>query len=255
MRAFYAEYTQYADFESTNWKPEFWLPVKHAVEVCLRRNGACRILEFGAGRTRFGSYLGDLRPRVVFDVQDITDRNREHLETQADHLHFCELTRITESYDIVFSTFVWEHLPAPQAALQHLLALLADRGRLFIASPRYDFPLYLSPSARHLSWADQARLRFWLIADRLRLMCGGLPSFAVHLRPRALVAEWVRDADAVHWVSLWDLKRSVPPSFSVRQVRLPAHGLVGRFWARWLLLFVEIARGDREVIPSHESDK
>jgi SAM-dependent methyltransferase len=240
LHAFYAECEGYEAFESVNWKPEFWAPIRADIEqVAAKRQ--CRVLEVGAGRTGFAGYLGeDLRRRVFFAAQDVTNRNAEHLSSVADRTYIGEITAIRERYDVVFGTFMFEHLTCPEAALRHLLAILNPGGILFIACPRYDFPFYISPSARHLSPPRQLAIGVWLMLKRLRVLCGGEPQFLIHLDPAVFHRPWFRDADAVHWVSLWDLKRVLSKVAVIARLRLSATGLRARFWAHFLLMFVRI---------------
>lgn len=241
---FYATTDDYQDFQVNNHKPEFWNPIRDAVLDRLNRAPTCRVLEFGAGRTTFGDYLADVRSRVTFHVQDITPQNREHLATQADHVHIGEVTALDGTYDIIFSTFVWEHITNPREVLAHLLARLAPGGRLFIACPRYDMPFYVPPSARHYSKPSQLALSLRLWLRRARTALGGSASFAIHTDPALFHKNWYRDSDAIHWASIHDLRRALPPGYRFKRLHIPARGLKQRIWEQFLLLFVEITRQD-----------
>jgi len=239
LQVFYSSVEDYEAFQKENWKPDFWLPIRSAIESTLVR-GSCKVLEIGAGRTGFANYLGDLRGRIEFHVQDITKRNHEFLSEVANKVWLCEVTDIGETYDVIFSTFVYEHMTKPKATLEYLLGMLKPKGSIFVASPRYDFPGYLSPSAGHLSWTRRLELATQLILRRLSVLMGGSPAFLIHFEPAAFHGSWFRDADAVHWVSLWDLKRWLPDGALMHTMTINATGLRGRFWARFLLLFVQI---------------
>ena len=102
---FYSMTRDYPAFEGQNHKPEYWQPIKAVVEEWLNRSGHCRILEFGAGCTGFGAYLGDIRRLVTFEVQDVTAANQEYLSQQADRVYICDILEIQNNYDIMFSTF------------------------------------------------------------------------------------------------------------------------------------------------------
>ena len=229
LQIFYSSVDNYEAFQGENWKPEFWLPIRSTIETTSSR-GSCKVLEIGAGRTGFADYLGDTRQRIEFHVQDITGRNGEYLSRIADKVWLCEATEIVDTYDVIFSTFVYEHMTRPKATLERLLTMLRPNGSIFVASPRYDFPGYLSPSARHLSRARRLELAVQLMLRRLRVLLGGPPAFLIHFEPAAFYGPWFRDADAVHWVSLWDLKRWLPDNAALRPVRISAAGLRGRFW-------------------------
>jgi hypothetical protein len=45
MGHFYANCPAYTAFASSCWEPDFWLPIKSAVQDRLREVGTCRILE------------------------------------------------------------------------------------------------------------------------------------------------------------------------------------------------------------------
>lgn len=239
LRAFYSSVDKYEAFQGDNWKPEFWAPVRSVIEAYPSQY-ACKVLEVGAGKTGFTRYLGRLRDRVEFHAQDIVDRNGEYLTSVADKVWFCEVTDIRESYDVVLGTFVYEHMTRPRATLNHLLTLIRPGGSVFLASPRYDFPGYFGRSARHLPSATQLAIALHLTFRRLRVLLGGPPLFLIHFDPAVFHCPWFRDADAVHWPSLYDLKRELAGRAAVQQVRIRATGFRQQFWARFLLLFVQI---------------
>lgn len=242
MAAFYEQVGEYHSFLEPSHHPQFWAPVIERVRKVIGVRGSCRVLEIGAGRSGFAGTLGELRSKVVFDVQDVTARNLEYLGTQADHVFVGNPLEVNGRYDVIFSTFAWEHVTRPRAILSHLLDRLDRDGRVFLACPRYDFPGYLSPSARHLPLARRALLALWVLWRRFRTLASGRAAFLLHVEPAALHGPWFRDADAVHWASLWDLQRALPRQWQLRRIRVPASGLLGRFWERYLLLFVEISR-------------
>jgi SAM-dependent methyltransferase len=240
LSAFYGSPGEYSAFLEPNWKPEYWAPIKQSALERVNKTGQCRILEIGAGCTSFGSYLGNLRARVEFHAQDITPANQPHLATQADAVFIADVRSITDKYDIIFSTFAWEHLCNPKKTMHHLTTLLKPDGSIFVASPRYDFPFYLSPSARHLTRGRKVAIAIWVLWRRVRVLLGGRADFLIHLDPAVLRSRWFRDSDAVHWVSLWDLKREFAEHYEIKRIRISANGVLGRFWEKYLLLFVVI---------------
>lgn len=250
MRSFYSLVDNYEAYREETSKPEFWLPIRSSIESVIARRGVCKLLEIGAGKTGFAKYLGDVKRRVEFHVQDVIGRNHEYLSAIADKVWLCELTEIHETFDVIFSTFAYEHMTAPRASLDHMLSIMKPSGSLFIASPRYDFPGYLSPSVRHLSRRQQLSICLQLIAKRVRTLCGGPALFLLHLDPAVFHMAWFRDADAVHWPSLWDLKRFLRQRGDaiMQPLRLDYKSLRGAFWARFLLLFVHIQMDDRESL-------
>ena len=224
LDAFYDSATDYQSFEEPHDKPEFWGPIRDEVVRIAGAKGSCDVLEFGAGRTNFRSYLGRDTPWVRFDVQDVTGRNREYLQAQADRVFVGDVRTIRERYDVIFSTFVWEHVTTPRAVLDHLLSLLNPRGSLFLVSPRYDLPLYVAPSARHYSRARQLLISGWLAWRRLRARLGGGPDFLIDLDPALFHRPWYRDADAIHWASWWDLAGYLKGRYNLRRHRLEVAG-------------------------------
>lgn len=248
---FYETTQSYEAFQRPNHMPEFWSPVRREIEAKVEAKGLCRVLEFGAGCTGFGSFLRPLTGAVEFDVQDVTGRHLDYLRTQARNVHVGDVRALHDKYDVIFSTFAWEHVTTPSEVIDHVLGLLEPGGTLFIAAPRYDFPFYLSPSVRHYSVAKRLAIALWLLWERLRVMLGGRPSFLIHVDPAVLHVPWFRDADAIHWASWWDLKRYVAgrarEGFRIRRLRLPVTGFVRRLWEKYLLLFVRI---DRSPAPA-----
>jgi SAM-dependent methyltransferase len=242
LEGFYNTTQDYDAFREPNYKPDFWAPVLEVARQVVARSSRCVILEFGAGRTGFGRFLGDLRGNVEFHVQDVSAQNAPELAVQADRVHIGSLLEIEGSYDIVFSTFVWEHLTSPRAALDHLLRLLKPGGTLFIACPRYDFPFYLSPSIRHLPRNARVRVALWLLWKRLQVLVGRKPAFLLHCDPAVFHGPWFPDADAIHWVSQFDLECALPEGWELRRIPIHASGWRGWFWSRCLLMSVAVTR-------------
>ncbi|AFY68659.1 hypothetical protein Pse7367_0348 [Thalassoporum mexicanum PCC 7367] len=250
LDSFYAETSDYTAFHESNWQPVYWQPIAERAVNLLQSKGDCRILEFGAGRTGFGKYLqeylqkadiaADLSDRLTFDTQDVTPQNQDYLATQASQVYIGDLLEVTQKYDLIFSTFVWEHLTTPKAILDHLISLLNPQGSIFLISPRYDLPFYLSPSCRHLSKGDRLKLSLWLSLKRLLTLLGQKPSFLIHLDPVLFHQKWFRDADAIHWVSLWDLLSYLPSNMQITKHKIEAGGLKGKIWADYCVMFVQI---------------
>jgi SAM-dependent methyltransferase len=243
MGNFYATTTGYFAFDESSQQTQFWrglVPcLDDAIASAKRENRRARVLEFGAGRTGFSEFLGARRPDVEFSVQDVTDRNRDHLDRVADRVIVGEVPAIDGRFDLIFSTFVWEHLACPARDLEHLLGLLAPGGSLVLASPRYDLPGYIPPSARHLPRAQRWALAGLLVTRRLRVALGASPDFLIHSEPACLEAPWYRDADAIHWASAFDL-RHLRHSYRIERLSIPTRGFKNWVWARYALLFVRI---------------
>src|SRR4051812_4149761 len=121
---FYRNTQSYASFEAPTPQPQFWAPVRQAIEERLAVQASCRVLEFGAGCTGFRSAIADLSSRLVFHVQDVTPQNLDHLRANADEVFIQDLRELPGQYDVIFSTFVWEHITTPQEVLRHVLQML-----------------------------------------------------------------------------------------------------------------------------------
>jgi SAM-dependent methyltransferase len=238
LRCFYGTDSGY--FDSAGDKPEIWGPIRAELSERVARHGTCRVFEFGAGRSGFGPFLGELRSRVQYEVQDVTDLNLALLSSRADRVHVGSVLDLGGCYDVIFSTFVWEHVSRPRATLHHLLDLLDRRGTLFLVSPRYDFPGYIPPSARHLSKSQQTVLAAWLLARRLHDRLTRAPSFMIHQNPAAFRVPWFRDADAVHWPSIIDLRYELGDAYTLRRVRISTESWRQFLWAWIALLYVRI---------------
>lgn len=244
---FYLSSQEYTAFHKPNYKPDFWHFIKKEIIKCIKIKDKCRVLEIGAGCTGFADYLSDIRGQVIFDVQDVTPINKDYLMQHADNVYIRDIRDIAASYDIIFSTFVWEHVTTPQAVLEHLIKILNTHGSIFIISPRYDFPFYLSPSAKHLSKLRQILVSIWLIVQRLKVIITSQPNFFIHLDPSFLHNSWFRDADAIHWVSFWDLKAYINGNYAqklkLHRIKMNhSNNFKLLFWQYFLLLFVRIEK-------------
>ncbi len=239
LDAFYRSTTEYHAFHDVSDQATYWASVGESIDRRLAArgdtDGPVKVLEFGAGRTGFARYLSDAQRRGVhFTAQDVTDANREFLGGEADAVHIGDLSELSGPFDIVFSTFVWEHVSNPAATLETVLSLLNPGGELFLFCPRYDLPMYRPPALRHLPKWRQYLATLQLSLDRLRVRLGGRPGFWVTPEPAVLnVEHWFRDADAVHLVSLHDLRAALRGRADVEVVDA-AGGL------RWRLLQLQV---------------
>ena len=213
---FYSAALDYTAFQAPSDQRNCW---EHVV-ACIRQRRQdrssgprIRVLEVGAGRTGFGRYLreSNLRDAVEFHAHDVTRYNEDWLQSEADESFFGDIltVRLRQGYDIVFSTYVFEHVTDPTAHLEKIWSLLGEGergGDLFIFSPRYDLPGYLCPSARHLSmwpWLKFAVQAGWA---RLCAFLWRKPQFLIQTDLAAFHGPFYLDSDAVHWVSVRDLR-------------------------------------------------
>lgn len=241
---FYARATDYTAFHKVTHKPEIWAPIVGRIRSMHdRRDGPVRVMEFGAGMTGFPGFLDDdLRAGVHFTAQDVTAQNQDHLRDAADEVVVGTVADTEGPFDVIFSTFVWEHVTNPRETLDLLLERLAPGGSMFIACPRYETPGYTPPSARHYSASDRVRLMLWLRSQRARARSRKEPLFLIHNDPALLHTDWYRDADAIHWVSRKDLELALPEGYELTDVPYGQNGggLKGYVFRRFLLLFVEV---------------
>lgn len=242
---FYARTTEYPAFRAVNHIPKIWAPIVRRIQQSIGAKGdpRVRVLEVGAGMTGFPRYLGEkLRPDVHFTAQDVTARNLDHLREVSDEVIIGNIENRGPAYQVIFSTFVWEHLTNPRATLQALLARLTPGGSLFIACPHYDVFGYTPASAKHYSLPSRVRLAFWLQAQRAKARRYKRASFLIHKDPALLHTNWYRDADAIHWVSRQDLDFAVPPGYTVtdKQYEQRGGGIKEFIFRIFLLMFVEI---------------
>lgn len=210
---FYNSVADYSAFQAPSQQRQCWGHLAAWIRSRISDDSSrrLRILEIGAGRSGFGSYLAKqgIRHHVDWICQDVTPANRDWLEKEADQVWIGdEQTFAGARADLVFSTYVFEHVINPSAhlsALREALFLRDKGGTVMIFSPKYDIPGYLCPSTRHLS--RRARIRIaWLVAfHRLQTLVTGRPSFLIQTDLAAFSLPFFTDADAAHWVSGLDL--------------------------------------------------
>ena len=242
LDAYYQSASDYVAFEQVNAKPDYWKPVIERARSIAAERGHCDMLEIGSGMTGFPDALNDDSGRISFSAQDVTSRTEEHLRSVADTVYISDLSEITDHFDVIFSTFVFEHITSPNATLQHMLGLLKPGGSIFIACPRYGFPLYVPPSARHYGRLKRMRVMTSFLARRIRGWITGKPAFVIHTDPAILTNPFYIDADAVHWPSIRDIRQSLPSGYSLRRVDLDIKGLRGLLYKKLMLISVEIRK-------------
>jgi len=225
---FYSAAPEYTAFQAPSDQRNCWEHVINCMRERLGGKSRLRILEVGAGRTGFPRYLAEknLRSAVEFHAHDVTRYNEDWLRGEADESFFGDIlsTSLPGGYDIIFSTYVLEHVTDPATHLEKIWNLLSEDADLFIFSPRYDLPGYLCPSARHLP--RLAKLKFATRAGWARLVAFFLrkPQFLIQTDLAAFHEPFYLDSDAVHWVSLRDLKiwaASHNASFITRPIGVP----------------------------------
>jgi len=208
---FYSTVSDYSAFETPSEQIHCWTHIADRIRQLAAAGEQVKILEIGAGRSGFGHFLSDqgLRKICIWTAQDVTRQNAEWLEANADKVIFgdIETSPIKGVYDIVFSTFVLEHVVNPLVHLGSLASLVKTaHGTLFIFCPRYDFPGYLTPSSRHLTKFIRLKFLLYSLMSRVKTIVTGKPAFLIQTDLAAFYQPFFTDADAIHWASLYDLK-------------------------------------------------
>lgn len=218
MDAFYAGTESYSAFQSMSHCGNEWGHVRDAIRARVKTPEKCRVLEFGAGRTGFAQFIGELRGSIHFTAHDVTPANAEFLRTQADEVCIGRISDLQGPFDVIFSTFVLEHVSDPRQTLESLFRMLNPGGVMLIFCPRYDVPFYLSHSADHYSRGRRIQIGLELIFRRLKTLFTGRPEFLIHLDPSLFTLPWSMDRDAIHWVSLFDLRALFAPRARLRKL-------------------------------------
>lgn len=231
---FYANAAEYFAKPETEGGSRFHTAVLPLLRELAAGRGALSILEVGAGRSALPRWLKslDLGVPLSVSVQDVTAINEAHLRREADEVLIGPLERhaIAGRFDLVLSTFVYEHVARPRAFLDRCLEALRPGGKLVLFSPKYVLPGYVPPSLRHLPLLARhlATLRSSLGAAWSWL--SGRPAFLVVRRPAFLDGPWFRDADAVHLVHPIDARLHLRGRAEARP--LPLQVLSFKDW-RW----------------------
>jgi SAM-dependent methyltransferase len=242
MDAFYASCTTYEAFQEPAAKTFEWDHVRVAVAETVAARGRCRVLEFGAGMSGFSDYLGDLRSSVELTVQDVTPVNAHYHRPRADRFHIGSVLEIGGQFDVIFSTFVLEHVSDPRRTLEKLLTLLAPGGSLYIFCPRYDFPFYISHSADHYGRARRLAMGLEVMVRRMWSLVSRKPAFLIHCDPAALSMAWAIDRDAIHWASLVDLRLFFRGRGVVSKLRIYSGSSKDRFVKDWLRINIRFVK-------------
>src|SRR5450432_1375499 len=94
-----------------------------------------QVLDIGAGSGRQSHfhYSGKVARFVCIDVSDEVLQN-----PNLDEAFCCDAAKMPfpdNSFDIVFSDYVFEHLPEPDRAVQEIFRVLKPGGRFFVRTP------------------------------------------------------------------------------------------------------------------------
>lgn len=242
LKLFYTTTTSYFDNAETTSKSRFYEAFLPILESLIEEQGHISVLEFGVGRTRFPNWLTSkgLRQSISFVAQDISSLDRDWLDEVSDEVLIGDVADCVEpeKYDLVFSTFVYEHLVFPESVVQACFAGLRPRGVLILFSPNYTMLGYIPPALRHLTKPKQliTHLRLVVSAQLSKLM--RRPNYWIVTDPALFFGSYFRDADAVHMVSRNDIVLTLPREAQRLPLNIPAASLRDWIYTRFMLLAV-----------------
>lgn len=234
---FYDTTDEYNAFHVTHDRSALYRVLSRLIrDAAPSRDYQFRVLELGAGRSGYPIYAGENGMSVRYVAQDVTASNQDHLKRLAEKVYVCDIADIPaedDGYDLIFSTYVFEHVSAPRNFLENVRRLLRPGGWHVIECPRYDVPGYVCPSLRHLPRAKQLGLSLKLTAARAVSAAKGEERFYVNIDPAMFhTKRWFRDSDAVHLVGQGDVVRwHRRNGFRMEPLHLPVTG----GWKRRLL--------------------
>lgn len=228
LDAFYQKGVDYPAFHGVAGHPLEWATMMPIIDGLLSRKGRITVLELGAGRSGFSQFLGPLRERVTYHVQDVTGANAEYLRGVADAVHLRPVDAMSGDYDLIWSAYVFEHVVTPRSFLENVARLVTRGGWHLMFCPHYDNPVYVCPSLRRRSVLSRTAAALQLCAGQALSLIDRRPRFYINTDPALFHGPWYRDADAVHVVTrqaveLWHAQngfrgmRLSPPAFSFRE--------------------------------------
>lgn len=219
MASYYSTHSSYysdIDFTAEHWGSPAQ-PVYTHVLHCA--DDADRVCEIGCGQANVLRYFPRLAPCYTgIDFSQTVLQRNETLHPKARFVKAVSSSHIplpSNSFSLVFSTYVLEHVCRPAAHLQECLRILRPGGLLIILCPDYSrrcIPsqrLGFSPgSGRDKLLAGKAwdalvtgfdsRVRVPTWRRWLRWRQGTTPSFLVNLAPRCFTDPFEPDCDAVY---------------------------------------------------------
>jgi len=214
LRDFYGSTTAYVAFQAPSHQTMLWSHVALELRQRLadKPHGKIRVLEVGSGRSGLATYLqaSGLRDKVELHAQDVTAQNAEWLEQYFDAVTIGSIEEVLGEFDFVLSSYVFEHVAAPQTFLDSLWGKLALGGVIMMTCPRYDAPFYLPPSVDHVAAPRKLALACCVVWRRLLTLITGRPAWLVLKDPAVFHLPFSADRDAVHWVSWFDIRAHWP---------------------------------------------
>jgi SAM-dependent methyltransferase len=232
LRKFYDTTRDYVVFQSPSQHDQSWEFLIQEARERIRRDGEkrVRILEVGAGRSGLARYLSaqNLREKVYLHAQDVTLANQSWLKEEFNEVTIGDLKEVKGTFDLVISTYVFEHTVDPAGFLGAMWERTVPGGVIYLFCPRYDLPFYLPRAADHLGLARKIVIGLYVQWRRLLTRITSRPAWLVQKDPAVFHLPFFRDRDAVHWVSWWDIRARFPQA---RVLSWKANG-----WREWLRL-------------------
>jgi SAM-dependent methyltransferase len=198
---FYRRGADYPAFQGVVEHQREWATMMPIIDELLRHKERIAVLELGAGRSGFGEALGARRPRVEYHVQDVTAVNADHLQSLADRVYLDPVDSISGEYDLIWSSYVFEHVATPIPFLENVRRLLVPGGWHLMFCPRYDNPAYVCPSLRRQRLLSRCAAVMQVCSGQALSLLDGKARFYVNTDPALFHGAWYRDADAVHVVT------------------------------------------------------
>jgi SAM-dependent methyltransferase len=237
LYSFYATTKEYNAFKFPSNQKKWFEAIHHWLPR-FDHGRKLRILEVGAGRSTFGLFVRQFGQPVEYHAQDVTGQNRDWLLEHAQRVWIGDVDSITAgSYDMVFSTFVFEHIALPTNFLEAVDRLPAPGGVHILICPRYDLPGYLCPSLRHLRGMDRLKMQLFMVVTRVIAHIDREPRFWVNTDLALFHLPWFRDSDACHLVNrfdvVWWYRRR---GYSVHNLDVVSHDWREFFYYRLMVL-------------------
>lgn len=160
------------------------------------------VLEVGCGVSNAHEFFRDRG--VVYHCQDITSQNKSYYMENDVKFFNSDINSLSGKYDVIFSTYVFEHVINPIDFLNDQLNLLNDNGKIILECPNYFLPFHIPPSIRHYPFWKQIYLTLFLAIENC---LGKDPKFLINSNAAFLHTNWKRDYDAINLVSHKRLKR------------------------------------------------